>query len=295
MDNLNQLRTFLAVFRHGSVSKAAEQLNLTQPAVTKQLQQLEARLERQLFTRVPRGVVATPAAHELARRVQTHLEALEQVTNTLKIGSNTLEGTVFIGGPAEFLGEKVLPALARLPAQGIQIRARLEQPEVLKTELLNGALDLAVFTVRRSDAQLESTPLYLEELVLVGNRAWAERLPRGSLSAAVLETMPLIAYAEDLPMLRRYWRKVFNASLDATASLVVPDLRALERAAIAGYGITVLPRYLVEQSFSSGALMPLHTPPQPPSNQLYLGWNKKALHPRVILVRDALQRASSRW
>ncbi len=295
MDNLNQLRTFLAVYQNNSISKAAEQLHITQPAATKQLQQLEARLARQLFARVARGVLPTPAAHELARQVGVHLEALDNVTNAMKLGTKNLTGTVFLGGPAEFIGEKILPSLKALPEQQIQIRVQLEQPENLKSALLAGTLDLAVFTVRRSDSKLESAALYQEELVLVGSRFWAERLPKQQINAAMLEQVPLLAYAEDLPMLRRYWRKVFNTTPKVSAALVIPDLHALEHAVVAGYGITVLPRYLVEKNLSTSALVELVIPNQAPTNQLYLGWRSNKLQARVIFVRDTLLRASSIW
>jgi DNA-binding transcriptional LysR family regulator len=294
MDNLNQFRTFLAIYQQGSVSKAAEKLNLTQPAVSKQLQQLEARMNRQLFVRVARGVEATPAAHDLAKQISTHLEALENISNAVKLGTKTLAGTVFLGGPAEFIGQKILPALHRLPELQIQIRVQLEQPESLKTALISGMLDLAVFTVRRSDAKLTSAALYQEELVLVGNRNWKESIPHEGLSAGILEQVPLLGYSEDLPLIRRYWRKIFNTLPKNSASMVIPDLRALENAAAAGYGVTVLPRYLIENSLRNGTLFELHHPTQIPTNQLYLGWRNSKLHPRVVFVRDLLVRVLER-
>jgi DNA-binding transcriptional LysR family regulator len=294
MDNLNQLRTFLMVYQQFSISNAAKQLNLTQPAVSKQLQQLEARMNRQLFVRVARGVEATPAAHDLARQVSSHLEALENISNAVKLGTKTLAGTVFLGGPVEFIGQKVLPVLHALPEHQIQIRVQLEQPENLKTALISGAIDLAVFTVRRSDAKLTSAALYQEELVLVGNRKWKDRSPSEGLSAAILEQVPLLSYSEDLPLIRRYWRKVFNILPKTNAALVIPDLRALENAAVAGYGITVLPRYLIENSLRNGTLFELHHPAQIPTNQLYLGWRNTKPHPRVIFVRDLLMRVLER-
>jgi DNA-binding transcriptional LysR family regulator len=294
MDNLNQLRTFLMVYQQTSISNAAKQLNLTQPAVSKQLQQLEARMNRQLFVRVARGVEATPAAHDLARQVSSHLEALENISNAVKLGTKTLAGTVFLGGPVEFIGQKILPALHSLPEHQIQIRVQLEQPENLKTAVISGTLDLAVFTVKRSDTKLTSVALYQEELVLVGNRKWKDYIPNESLSAAMLEHVPLLSYSEDLPLIRRYWRKVFNTVPKTSAALVIPDLRALENAAVAGYGITVLPRYLIESSLRNGALFELQKPSQIPTNQLYLGWRNIKPHPRVVFVRDLLMRVLER-
>ncbi|GGJ49599.1 LysR family transcriptional regulator [Deinococcus roseus] len=297
MDNLNQLRSFLTVYRVGSITRAAEALHLTQPAVTRQLRQLEERMSRQLFTRVPRGIVPTAAAHELARRIGTHLDALDLLAESLKLGSQSLAGTVYVGGPAEFLGAKVLPSLSDLHEENILLRIRLGAPEVLVQDLQAGALDLVVSTVRISNPELESRTLYLEELVLVGSASWAEKIPRKTLVAAeVLKQIPLLSYAEDLPLLRRYWRQVFGSLPSATASLVVPDLRALVEVAASGGGVTVLPRYLVEDLLVQGDLMELLHPLKPPVNQLHLVWKRDtSLHPRVIYVKERLERASERW
>ena len=291
MDQLGAFRSFMAIFNARSVSKAALALHLTQPAVTKQLQQLEARLGKQLFVRVPRGVEPTPAAHDLARRIGRHLEALEIVVQSFKLGANELAGTVVIGGPAEFIGAKVLPALTAFVDLEVRLRVVLGQPELLKTQLLSGALDLAVFTVKPADQRLSVQPIYLEELVLVAGPRWAQRIPREHLSAKLLEDVPLLAYAENLPLLRRYWRKVFCVLPLQSAAITVPDLRALELATIAGCGVTVLPRYLVQASLRSGALHVLLEPPERPTNQLLLAWRESGnLHPRVIAVREALLR-----
>ena len=292
MDQIGAFRSFMAIFNARSISKAAAHLNLTQPAVSKQLQQLEARLGKQLFVRVPRGVEPTPAAHDLARRIGGPLEALESVAGSFKLGSGELAGAVMIGGPAEFIGAKVLPALASLSDSALRLRVILGQPEALTTDLLSGALDLAIFTVKPSSQRISAVALYLEELVLVAGERWRQRMPQQGVNAALLEDVPLLAYDEHLPLLRRYWRTVFGSLPQASAALIVPDLRALELAAIAGCGVTVLPRYLVEASLRSGALHLLLEPPNPPTNQLFLAWRDTAsLHPRVTAVRNVLQRS----
>jgi DNA-binding transcriptional LysR family regulator len=299
MLNLSQLRTFLAIYRLGSFSKAAEQLNLTQPAVTKQIQHLEARMKHQLFARLPRGIAPTFAAHELARRVGQHLDALESLSDTFKVGSSSLAGTVYLGGPGEFLGAKVLPALADLHEEKIQLRVKLGQPEALLADLHAGALDLFVSTVRLSRPNTESKAIYSEELVLIGNQDWAEKLPAKAWAARALELLkdvPLLAYSEELPLIRRCWRKVFGKVTEANAMLVIPDLRALVQATTAGAGITVMPRYLVEDMLESGEVLELFKPSKPPINQLYLvSQTQGKVQARVAYVRDRILRASATW
>jgi DNA-binding transcriptional LysR family regulator len=298
MLNLSQLRSFQNIYRLGSFSKAAQHLNLTQPALSKQIQQLEQRLGHTLFTRLPRGIAATPAAHELARRIGSHLDALESLSDTFKLGGSSLNGTVYLGGPSEFLGAKILPALAGLYEENILLRVKLGQPETLLEELQSGALDMFVSTIRLSRPGLETTALYLEELVLIGNAYWASKLPAKQLAtkgADLLSQTPLLAYSEELPLLRRFWRKTFGKVSETTATLVIPDLQAIVQSAKAGAGVTVIPRYLVEAELESGELLELYKAPKPTVNQLYLVSQGKKVHPRVAYVRDRLLRSSSSW
>lgn len=288
MTNLEQLRTFLAVYRAGSISKAAAALNLTQPAVTKQIQQLEARLNTPLFTRVPRGVVPTLAAEALARESGSHLDALEALTATFKLGRQTLAGTVYLGGPGEFLGAKVLPALASLYQQGIKLRVRLGMPDALTDELSAGGLDLVVSTVKLSRRGLEFVPIFQENFVLVASPAWGARLK--IINAEVLSEVPLLAYAEDLPILRRYWRQVFGVNLSQSASVILEDLRGLAQAVAAGAGVSVLPLYIVEELLNMGKLVKLLEPIKPPSNTIYLASRTGKIQPRVQFVRELMER-----
>ena len=299
MSRLNLLRTFLAVYRIESISGAAKELHLSQPAVTKQIQQLEAQLSRNLFTRLPRSIVPTAAADELARRIAEHIDALETTLEITKLGASELAGTVYLGGPSEFLGAKLLPALSGLYRHGIQLRVVLGQPESLLDDLRAGALDLMISTVRVASRGLEVQPIYLEELVLVGSALWAKRLPAKLLEAngaAAFQDVPLLAYAEDLPMLRRYWRKVFGRVPSGNASMVAPDLRAIVQAVIAGAGVSVLPRYTVETALEDGSLIQLLEPAKPPVNQLWLAWrSSRREHSRVSFVRDQIVHASNNW
>lgn len=67
--DLNLLRTFLAVYRSGSFTAAAQLLGLSQPTVTTQIRSLERQTRRELFERLPRGVAPTAVADDLAARV----------------------------------------------------------------------------------------------------------------------------------------------------------------------------------------------------------------------------------
>ncbi|MFG3044010.1 LysR family transcriptional regulator [Streptomyces sp. NPDC048241] len=293
--DLNLLRTFLAVYRSGSFTAAAGLLGLSQSTVTTQIRALERELARTLFERLPRGVAPTPVAHDLAARVTAPLDALATATGAAPAGR---PAPVHLAGPAELLSARVLPALTPLLAAGVRLRVTPGLTDPLLDELRSGRHDLVIATYRPRGRTLTAVPLMDEEFVLVASPVWAEGLTErlAAEGPSALHPVPLITYAEDLPIARRYWRHVFHTRLDCPAAVTVPDLRAVKSAVVSGAGFSVLPRYLCEPELTSGALVPLHTPDDPPLNTGYLV--QRLGHPvnlDVTRVREVLLEAGRGW
>ncbi|MEV5725152.1 LysR family transcriptional regulator [Streptomyces pharetrae] len=295
--DLNLLRTFLAVYRSGSFTAAAGLLGVSQPTVTTQIRALERQSGRELFERLPRGVAPTAVAHDLAARVAAPLDALAAATGQ-DTGADERAAPVHLAGPAELMCARVLPALAPLTAEGLRLRVTLGLTEALLEELRAGRHDLVIATYRPRGRALTAMPLMDEEFVLVAAPLWAGRLS-GRVAAEgpdALRAVPLVAYAEDVPIARRYWRHVFGTRLSRPAAVTVPDLRGVLAAVVAGAGFTVLPRYLCLDELSSGALVPLLEPEDPPINTGYLVQRPgRPENPDVTRVRDLLLEAGRTW
>ncbi|MER6333654.1 LysR family transcriptional regulator [Streptomyces sp. NPDC001034] len=297
--NLSLLRTFLAVHRTGSYTAAAPLLGLSQPTVTTQIRSLEHHLGRQLFEREPRGVTATPYADELAEQVAGPIDALAAVAERTPLREGVPAPPVHLAGPADFLGSCALRVLAPLVADGVRLRVTTGLSEDLLEGLRAGRHDLVISARRPRGRALTAVPLADEEFVLVASPEWAERIGPDRVAAegpAALCGVPLVTYAEDLPIARRYWRHVFGRRLTAQAALTMPDLRGVLSAVSAGAGVTVLPGYLCRAELASGALVPLLTPEDPPINTAYLVERPgTADNPHVALVRDHLLREARTW
>lgn len=298
--DLNLLRTFLAVYRSGSFTAAARVLGLSQPTVTTQIRALERQVDRELFERLPRGVAPAPYAEALAARIVDPLDALAAVTGH----GGPLDGApaepVHLAGPAEMLCHCALPALAPLVEQGVRLRVTTGLTDRLLDELRAGRHDLVIATARPRGRSLSSVPLADEEFVLVAAPAWAERIGGGARIAAdgpgVLLGVPLVSYADDLPIARRYWRHVFGKRLACEASVTVPDLRGVLAAVTAGAGFAVLPRYLCRDALAAGVLTLLHDPEDAPINTGFLVRRPgSADNPHVALVHDHLIRSARAW
>ncbi|MBM3275335.1 MAG: LysR family transcriptional regulator, partial [Candidatus Sericytochromatia bacterium] len=134
--------------------------------------------------------------------------------------------------------------------------------------------------------------LLAEEFVLVVAPRWADRLPpAGELTPEALSNVPLLAFADDLPIVRRFFRTVLGTRLTIHAALTLPDLRGLAAAVAAGAGYSVLPHYLCRDAIAAGKLTRLFPDVPGPTNTLYLAVRPEMMRDsRVRSVREKLIR-----
>lgn len=184
-------------------------------------------------------------------------------------------------------------------AAEIAVRAHLGAAAELLKDLAEGRLDLVVSTVRPRRSGLQVAPLCDEEFLLVAAPSMAAHLNPSELAntpGKALAALPLLAYAEDLPIARRWWRHVLDVPPPQRATLVVPDLRGLRAAAIAGLGATVLPGYLIADDLQAGRLVEVWPTEDPPINTLYLACRLTARdESQVAHAWAALAEAATTW
>lgn len=271
VESLDRLRTFVTVARAGSLTEAASLLGISQPTVSAHIRSLESAFGFELFVRGRNGVSTTAKGSELARELAVHIDALDDIA-TLTGGVASTERAIHIGGPAELLGEKVVPRLRELTdAVGAPLWFTFGLADPLLEKLRTGALDVVVSAIPPRMNGIVATPLYDEEFALVGAPGWAEAIPGGIGPDRDWSRLPVIAYAGNLPIVRRYWRSVFGRPpTELAVSAVVPDLRGIRAAILGGAGMSVLPLYLVAGDLASGELVRLDAPEVAPLNTVYL-------------------------
>ncbi|GAA2611035.1 LysR family transcriptional regulator [Streptomyces axinellae] len=297
--DLALLRTFLAVHRAGSFTRAAALLGVSQPAVTGQIRTLERQFGRPLFLRQARGVTATTVGEELAHQVAPHLDALMEITEN-RLGEETEGRTLHLVGPPEFTSLRALPALAPLIEQGMTLRAAFGSAEESLEGLAAGHHDLALSTARPRGELLTATPLCDEEHLLVAAPRWAARLGGPAVlrakGAGPLAGVPVIDVHESMPLTSRYWAAVFDARPVHNGALVAPDLRAALECVAEGAGLAVLPRYLCVEALDEGRLVALFDPPVPPLRTYFLSARAGTLaHPHIARAHEWLLRAAVHW
>jgi LysR family nitrogen assimilation transcriptional regulator len=165
--DLGQLEYFLRVVELGSINRAAKELGLSQPALSRSLSQLEHDLGQQLVVRCRSGITITEAGSILASRGLALLREAGAIREEL---ANDPAGRVVLGMPAALRHLVTLPALQAMRSQSPATAVRVHEGfnVFLRDMLSHGLLDMAVIAVEQvSDAAIAPEILAREPLVLV--------------------------------------------------------------------------------------------------------------------------------
>jgi len=183
MSNLRNLRTFLAIAHHGSFSEAAEQVSLTQAAVSFQMRALEQELGRPLFERSGRMSVLSPAGRELLPEIQRLVEHYDRL-RMRHAEPGELAGSVAFGAIVSCMGI-LSRAVSRLKRDhpALDVRVFAGKAAELSSRVLSGELDAAIVVESARPAKgLRFTAMYQEPLVAVAAASCAARSAREALS-----------------------------------------------------------------------------------------------------------------
>ncbi len=165
------LRLLVALHESRNLSRTAEAMALTQPAVSKWLQEIEGEIGEVLFTRSARGLAPTPAGDLLVRRARVLLHELEQTQTELAHFKQGDTGPLRLGSTPAALADPLPQALTRFHQRWPTTRVTVESGhlDVLLERLSNGQLDLVLTVLedRELDEGLIATPIYQERMALV--------------------------------------------------------------------------------------------------------------------------------
>lgn len=276
--SLKLLMGFEAAARHGSFSRAADELHVTQSAISHQVQQLEEQVMQPLFRRAGRGVELTVAGEVLLRSVQRTLTVLRSGLG--RIATYLDPGLVVLVCPAPLLHGWLQPRLRELQAQLPELCLLLSVDE--SAHFVDEIdVDIAIGNRPLLQPGLQEIPLFQDEWVLVANTDLARKL------AVVPQTQhhlhaDLICLEESLtsdvtaplflgPLARFRKRAIYD------------DARLLIEAVLEGGGIACLPRLLVDASLARGQLQILSEYPRLPGSTWWLSGMEKRARSEIVL------------
>jgi LysR family nitrogen assimilation transcriptional regulator len=168
---IKSIKFFIAVAETGNITRAAEQLGIVQPALTRHINTLEKEFGVTLFSRLPRGVQMTAVGREFLVHCRRIMDELERARHEITAHGSQPRGIIALGSTTT-LGHVLMPTIVRqclreLPE--ISLRVVEARSVNLHEQLLTGTLDLAVLTNPVGSYQLSLQPLMSEPLCLVGH------------------------------------------------------------------------------------------------------------------------------
>jgi len=239
--DFKQLRAFMTIADTGNVTRAAELLNLVQPAVSRQLRLLEEDVGVELFQRERHGMVLTAAGTSLlihARRAMLELDR-----GRAQIGSAGLvAGIVTVGllpSTSDMLASALVHAVART-YPGVRLRIAMGYAGTLQQWLEVGEIDAAILYGVEQAPQIQGTPLLEEPLWVVGPTS-AKFRPQRPVSLASLVGLPMILPSgpRGIRTLVDHACAVSNVTLSiATETNAMSIQKSL---VLGGHGLTILP------------------------------------------------------
>ena len=194
--DLKQLEYFVRVADLGSFTRAAAALNIAQPALSRQVRQLEVELRQTLLLRNGRGATPSEAGKLLLEHSRGILHQVQRAREELGRVRGALAGRVAIGLPTSLARVLTVPLTrqfrAQMPDASISISEALSTS--LQDGLVNGRLDVAVLYNAQRASEIDLLPLTEEELVLVSARppGLAEDPPPGPIALRTLAAKPLV-------------------------------------------------------------------------------------------------------
>jgi len=232
---------FLQIVQAGSVSRAADRLDMSQPALSRELRELEKELGVSLLKRHARGVVPTPAGEAFKRRAELILGLLDTVRDEVNAAADQPSGRLAFGMPPSMSGAFTAPLVQafreRYPAVRLQVREGTSTQ--LRTSLLTRELDFAVLSAPVSETQLDVVPFFTEPLVLVGPPG-ASLPPRPTLTIDEVAEFPLI-----LPIAPNATRLLVETAFQQAGRQPVialeTDVAPIAQFIARGLGYTILP------------------------------------------------------
>jgi len=248
------LRTFVAIYRTGSVTEGAGLRSLSQPAASQQLRSLERSVGSPLFVRGRDGVDPTRSGRELYVSVADALDRLEPVLTGLDGGDLRPPAPALrFGSSPEFFTYGVVPHLGpEAPDLAVRFGTDVDLVELLH----HGELDVVVTTTDPTRRGLAPVLLGTTRYTLV---AAPDRVPGPAADlnelGRALVGQDWVAYSAELPRTRRFWQTSLGRPFAGSLRLVAPDLRAVAGAVARGLGVSLLPEYACAAGLRSGDLV----------------------------------------
>ncbi len=283
LPSISSLLALEAVDRLGSASAAAEELSLTQSAISRQLKTVEDQLGVQLIERSQMRLHLTPAAKDYVQTARVSLQDLAQAA--LKLKANPAGGSLNLSILPAFGMHWLAPRLRdfarRHPEVTVNLGTRLN-PFDFATQ----PFDAAIHFGRRDWSGVHYMPLMREEVLPVCAPSPGAT---GFDTLGALRAAPLL-HLDSRPDAWERWFEIQGQAVSGLRGMLFDQFSTMIQATIHGLGVGLLPSYLVQDDLRAGRLVPAWPGPHVSLGDYYLVWpNDRAMPEPLRSFKDWLE------
>lgn len=291
---LHQLQVFHQVTRSGSITRAARELHLTQPAVSIQIKNLQNQFEIPLFEVVGKKISITDFGGEIALAAERILDEVNSINSKAAAFRGELIGKLKIAVVST--GKYVIPHFLSdfmKKHQGIELQLDVTNRARVLESLQNNEIDFALVSVLPKNMKVDQVELMQNKLYLVGDTA--PNSVQGFAEDTILNEIPLI-FREIGSGTRQVMENfIFQRNLSVMKKMELTSNEAVKQALIAGLGYSIMPFIGIRNEVLSGELTIIPVKGLPIKHTWRLIWHKsKRFTPVAEAYLDFVRKEKSR-
>lgn len=249
---LEDINVFCTIAKNQSFAKAARELGISTPVVTRRLARLEKTLQTRLLNRTTRQVTLTEAGNLFYEEVNTILEALEATKESVKSLTSKVSGTLKVGLPLSFSNLLLTHSLSRFVAQYPHLKLHIVTG-INQLHLLSHGFDVVIQCGELPSSSYHYKKLGSMKKIICGSPSYFEKhsVP---IHPEDLQSHNCLGVNEDT----QTWRLcVDNEKKDilVTGNIQINNAQDLRNLAVEGVGLVCLPHYLIAKELEEGKLI----------------------------------------
>lgn len=288
MVNLEWYRTFKAIYQYGTLTRAAQELMISQPNMSIQLASLESYIGQPLFVRLPRKMMPTEYGKQLYTQIVESIDNLERVETEFKRTVLNKAPSIRLGTPAELFNNYLAEYIGL--EKDLHLTVEYGLADELTEKLISNNLDICIITRQSKSADnLTYEPLFTESFMIVCNpelktKDFDDLITEKNYIEAEkwLKHQKWVAYTSDLALIRRFWRENFKKRPILKLHATIPDNDAILKAVSNSDALAVSSDLIAGKALDSGLVRILWTGSVAATNTLYLAYNKDKVQPMYV-------------
>ena len=291
---LKNFNTILAVHKTGKITTAAELLSLTPPAVTLQLQQIEAEIGSPVFLRTKTGMILTEAGALVLKTARHIVDEIAVLEDSIKSLGTLKRGTIRIGvvSTGKYFAPRLMAAFMT-EHPGIEIKLHIANRYETITKLKNYEIDLALMGRPPDDIRVRATLFGDHPLVFISrpDHPLASQLDIGNEQLAMENIIIRERGSGTRVSLEIFMNDVREFRENLHRAMEMDSNETIKQAVIAGLGIAFISGHTIEQECNNGSLVILDVKNTPIRRQWFsITRLEKSLSPSIIAFEEFLTR-----